>query len=259
MSNLESQQDTISIVRMYGSNNVRLFERYLVRKGYEVDLTGEHWKLKLPQYKNFTRMDTLDSRWTPQGIQDQIDKSYCRFGSKQAKMYLSPYMPIEYRTYYTPFLKTNKIYRLYIYYCYQLGILPKGTDFKPVSPYLKEDLRKLDQITKQVEYLAKNKIETVDELLSNRQTIQNELENLIFQRRQLQNKIRRAKPAEKEKLQKEKQGVTAQITTCRKRLKLNYNTEEQSVKIQENMDRIYANEERNRQLAQERKKEARSR
>lgn len=51
------------------SNNFRTFEKYLVRKGYEIDLSGAHWKMKLPQYKHFTRMDTLDGRLTPQGIQ----------------------------------------------------------------------------------------------------------------------------------------------------------------------------------------------
>lgn len=241
------------------SNNIRLFERYLIRKGYEVDLTGVHWKIKLPQYKSFTRIDTLDARWTPQEIKKEIDRTYCSFGSKPAEIYLSPYMPAEYKNYYIPFRKTNQIYQLYIYYCYQLGILPKGTDYKPVSPHLKEDLRKLDQITAQVDYLAKNKIETLDELLLDRQAIQSNMENLVSQRRRLQNKIRRAEAAEKERLRAEKQGITEQISQCRKRLKLNFCIEEQSEKIQENMDRIYANEERNRKIVQERKKETKSR
>lgn len=241
------------------SNNIRLFERYLIRKGYEVDLTGAHWKIKLPQYKHFTRMDTLDTRWTPQGIQREIDRTYCSFGSKPAEIYLSPYMPAEYKNYYISFRKTNQIYQLYIYYCYQLGILPKGTNYKPVSPYLREDLRKLDQITAQVDYLAKNKIETLEELLLDRQAIQSKMENLVSQRRRLQNKIRRAEPAEKERLRAKKQEITEQITQCRKRLKLNFCIEEQSEKTQENMDRIYANEESNRKVVQGRKKETKSR
>ena len=39
--------------------------KYLTDKGYEIDFSGSHWKMKLPQYKHFTRLDTLDERLTP--------------------------------------------------------------------------------------------------------------------------------------------------------------------------------------------------
>ncbi len=39
--------------------------KYLTDKGYEIDFSGSHWKMKLQQYKHFTRLDTLDERLTP--------------------------------------------------------------------------------------------------------------------------------------------------------------------------------------------------
>ena len=158
-----------------------------------------------------------------------------------------------------PFQRTSRIYRLFLYWEYQLGILPKGTAYHPTSPFLKEELRKLGEITAQVDYLAKNRIETLDDLLSVRETLQNEMETLTNQRKQLQNKIRRASPAEKEQLRAEKQAVTAQITACRKKLKLNVGVEERSAKIQNTMDMVYTNEEQHRQMAQSRMKGERSR
>ena len=124
---------------------------------------------------------------------------------------------------------------------------------------MKEELRKLDEITAQVDYLAKNRIETLDDLLSARETIQNEMETLTDQRWQLQNKIRRAAPAEKERLRTEKQAVTAQITACRKKLKLNTGIEQRSIKIQDTMDMVYTNEERNNQNQRQRREETRYR
>lgn len=38
----------------------------------EVDFTGEHWKMKLPQYAHFTRLDTLDQRLTPEFIKAHL-------------------------------------------------------------------------------------------------------------------------------------------------------------------------------------------
>ena len=102
-----------------------------------------------------------------------------------------------------PFQRTPHIYRLFLYWEYQLGILPKGTTYQPTSPFMKEELRKLDTITAQVDYLAKNRIETLEDLLSARKTIQSELDTLTAQRTKLQNKIRRASPAEKERLRGE--------------------------------------------------------
>ena len=79
---------------------------------------------------------------------------------------------------------------------------------------MKEELRKLDTITAQVDYLVKNRIETLDNLLLARKTIQSELDTLTELRTKLQNKICRTSPAEKEQLRAEKQAVTAQITAC---------------------------------------------
>ena len=165
----------------------------------------------------------------------------------------------EYRDAWKPKQKTTEILALYYYWCYQLGTFPKGTDYKPTSPFMKEELRKLDEITTQVNYLAKNRIETLDDLLSAREAIQGELDTLTAQRTKLQNKIRRASPAEKERLRAEKQAVTEKITVCRKKLKLNVGVEERSTKVQDTMDMVYTNEEQYRQMGQERTRGARSR
>ena len=44
---------------MYCSNNLEKFQQYLIRKGYGMDCRGQHWKLRLPIYQGFTRMDTM--------------------------------------------------------------------------------------------------------------------------------------------------------------------------------------------------------
>lgn len=240
-----------------GSRTVELMERYLQCKGYLTDFTGKHWKIRLPQYQHFTRLDTLDERWTPENIRASLG-ARASFGNKRPTVNFAPELPEELRVY-VPFQRTSHIYRLFLYWEYQLGILPKGTTYQPTSPFMKEELRKLDEITAQVDYLAKNRIETLDDLLSARETIQREMDALTDQRKRLQNKIRRASPAEKEQLRAEKQAVTAQTTDCRKKLKLNTGVEQRSTKIQDTLDMVYANEEQHRQIAHERTKGARCR
>lgn len=235
-----------------GSRTVEWMERYLRRKGYLTDFTGRHWKIRLPQYQHFTRLDTLDERWTPENIGHNLG-ARAAFGNKRPVVNFAPELPEELRVY-APFQRTPHIYRLFLYWEYQLGILPKGTDYKPTSPFMKEELRKLDEITAQVGYLAKNHIETLDDLLSARETVQREMDALTEQRKQLQNKIRRASPDEKEQLRAEKQVITAKIIACRKKLKLNTAVEQRSAKIQDTLDMVYTNEEQHRRMARERRK-----
>lgn len=212
--------------------------QYLQGRGYIVDSTGPNLKIRLPQYPHFTRLDTLNPQWTNQGIEHLI---YDRDDliSSRSKPPRKPDIPDWLRDAYQPQKRTTKIYRLYLYYCYQLGILPKGTTYQPVSPQLRADLRHLDDIDRQTRYLASRKIETVEELLANRSEKESQLEALTTQRTKLQNKIRRASPEQKVILRKEKADVTAQITALRKDIRDSKEIEQRSLEIQDTLDRAY--------------------
>lgn len=107
-------------------------EDYLRRKGYITDFTGRHWKIRLPQYEHFTRLDTLDERWTP----EKIRLGRCAsFGNRRAYISYPPQMPQELSDWFRPFHKTSHIYKQYLHYGYLLGYLPKHTDYKPTSPF----------------------------------------------------------------------------------------------------------------------------
>lgn len=236
------------------SRSQKYMEEYLRRKGYITDFTGKNWKIRLPQYEHFTRLDTLNEKWTPENIIRSMGRG-ATFGSRRAYISYPPQMPQELKAWYEPFHRTSHIYRLYLHYCYLLGYLPKNTDYKPTSPHLKEDLKKLDEISNQVRYMGKYHIETFDDLYADRTKIESEMNRLLEARTKLQNKIRRATPEAKITLREEKADITAQITELRKKLKLNKGIEERSVKIQEKTDMFFANEMAAKQADQERIKQ----
>ena len=223
------------------SNSISDMERFLIRLGYETDFSGKHWKIKLPQYKNYTRIDTLNKEWTPEGLEKELGRSKDQ-KSIIAKVTFSPHIPYRVRTYYQPFTQPKNIHKLYVYYCYMLGYYPRSEYFKPKSPFLKESLRQLDKYSSYVNYMSKHGIETMDDLLADRAQLENSRDKLIDERRRLQNKIRRASPEDKEKLRAEKSEITNRITSIRNHLKINYGIEEHSNKIQATMDYVVANE-----------------
>lgn len=107
--------------------------------------------------------------------------------------------------------------------------------------------------------MSKYGIETIDDLYADREKVQSEMDKLIACRTKLQNKIRRASPAEKEILREEKSKVTERITELRKQLKRNKRIEERSLKIQEKADLLYANEYRAKEAEQHRKSQRKER
>ena len=125
------------------------------------------------------------------------------------------------------------------------------------APY-SEDRRSKAKETMTV-VMGKYDIETFDDLYADREKIQRNMDALIARRTKLQNRIRRAAPAEKEILRQEKAGVTEQITTLRKQLKLNQGIEARSVQIQERTDLLYANEYRAKEAQQQKKAQRRER
>ena len=212
--------------------------QYLRGRGYIVDSTGSNLKIRLPQYPHLTRLDTLNPQWTNQGIEHLI---YDRDDliSSRSKPPRKPDIPDWLRDAYQPQKRTTKIYRLYLYYCYQLGILPKGTTYRPASPQLRADLRHLDDIDRQTRYLASHNIETVEELLADRAAKESQLEALTTQRTKLQNKIRRTSPEQKMLFRKEKAEVTAKITALRKDIRDSKEIEQRFLEIQDTLDRAF--------------------
>ena len=97
----------------------------------------------------------------------------------------------------------------------------------------------MDEITAQMRYMAKHNISTLSDLHADRDKNQTEMDRLIGYRRHLQNRIRRASPAEKETLREEKRGVTGQIAELRKRLKYAEAIEKRSVHIDDCLNKIH--------------------
>ncbi len=221
------------------SCTLRDAEAYLRRLGYITDFSDRvHYRIRLPQYQHFTRFDTLDSHWTPERLSRMLSWT----PSVKAVVRWQTDVPAQLRHAHQPHQKPSHIYRLYLYYCYQLGILPKKTDYKPNSPFLREELRKLDQYDRETRFLGETGIETMDELQAFIAEKQSALDQLTAERTSIQNKMRRADPEAKESLRQQKTEKTASITALREQLKLAKSVEARSFHMQETLDLVYDNE-----------------
>jgi uncharacterized protein (DUF3084 family) len=87
--------------------------------------------------------------------------------------------------------------------------------------------------------MSKHNISTLSDLHADREKNQTEMNKLIDYRQHVRNKVRRATPAEKEKIREEKRCVTERITELRKRLKYADRIEKRSAHIDDCLNQIY--------------------
>ena len=74
---------------------------------------------------------------------------------------------------------SGKLYRLYIYYGYLLNVYPKYHNNQYLSNLIREDIKNMDRIQKQKEFISLNKIHSAKELLIFKQEI-NKQYNVIY-------------------------------------------------------------------------------
>ena len=121
------------------------------------------------------------------------------------------------------FKQTRKIRGLrglYLHYCYLLGILPKNRlsiSAKQVHVLFREDLLKLNTISKETKLLCHYHIDTAEQLFSLKERLQKQMEQCVKERKHLRYKIRADRPEEEIQEMKEQIKVlTEKIGMLRK-------------------------------------------
>ena len=158
----------------------RQFLNALERKGYEVRMGRKYPVLRPPGKERFVRFKTLGKRYTPEAIQTRIlyPRSY--------RPYVENPPTIKHghlRSGKKPCRKLTGLRALYYRYLYELGALPR----KPRCPSyaVRQDAYKLDQRIRQMEFLSKHNIDTLEQLETHRQALQTEIGQLQTKRKQL--------------------------------------------------------------------------
>lgn len=107
---------------------------------------------------------------------------------------------------------------LYLHYC--LGIIPKHSDRKPLSPELREECRRLDAISHQTQLICREKLDTVEDVQTFIDGHRSELEQLQAARQKCYNHLRRCEnEVEIAAIKTERDRLTAAMVVCRKEIK----------------------------------------
>ncbi|MBO5166041.1 MAG: hypothetical protein J6B90_05490, partial [Lachnospiraceae bacterium] len=128
------------------------------------------------------------------------------------------------KIHFKPKRKIGGIRGLYLHYCYRLGILPKKrppVSAKQMHMLLREDLIKLDTITKETKLLCHYRIDTAEQLFLLQEKMQEEMKQLSERRKRLRYRGRNIKDEKQmEQLKKEIADISKKIAKLREEIKL---------------------------------------
>ena len=113
---------------------------------------------------------------------------------------------------------------MYLHYCYLLGILPKNRpsiSAKQIHALFREDLLKLNTISKETKLLCHYHIDTAEQLFSLKESLQKQMEQCVEERKHLRYKIRADRPEEEiQELKEQITGLTEEIGMLRREVVL---------------------------------------
>jgi len=237
------------------SFTVKDFDHLMAEMGYRCsfDPNRKYWTIIGKGWQRPKRLYKLGEDYTNERILERIsENSYAVKFSKFAE-------PI----------KQLKVYRLkgsigaakkigglrglYLHYCYKLGILPKGKkqNYARLHHLLKDDLMKMEAITKETRLLCNNKIDTAEQLGSYKGSLETEMAGLLLKRKGLYSKNRKLKDgAEKAAVKTELSDISKRLSVIRKEVRLCEGIAARSGTLKEKLQTIRAdeNEQRRKEL-----------
>lgn len=240
------------------TNPIRL-EKELRKLGYFVDFNPNHkyWTMVLKGNKRPTRLHRLGSEYTKDRILERLKENRGKSMENDAEANTQTRHAYYVRRYKirTCGDQINVLYsglcRLYLYYCYQIGALPKykvrqnGQRANRKLHYLlRDELGKLDELTAQTNLLVTHKIETTEQLGKYKKAICEEIELSAADRCLLRGRLRRTgtPDSEKSKIQEEITVISKRLKKLRKELKLCNGIEARSHIVRERSDTVLKDE-----------------
>lgn len=116
--------------------------------------------------------------------------------------------------------KKKGIMSLYIHYCYLLKVIPRKYPKIKIPANIRNDIQEMDNISKEVRFMAENKIETYSQFLSYQLNQEKILDELLNKREQLWNKYKKVSLEEQKEIRKQIDSLSKSIIPTRETIKL---------------------------------------
>lgn len=208
------------------TTNWKAFDLYLKNLGYSYTRNSDyrHPSIIAPGWKRPVRLDSLGEQYTQEKIRQRLidnQKNITLYAIRIPKRY-APLLQLEYE-----FKKAQRMDGMQLAFALiiELWKLITGNNIepsspKPLSPALRQEVRKLDQTLKEYKLLCENQIDSAQELVSFIEKKSTDISALESERQKIYNHIRRPKSEdEKEQNKTAARKISAKLKPLREDLK----------------------------------------
>ncbi len=204
------------------------FENLLKAMNYEVKYRYNVLTIRREPYKKNIRVKNFGDDYSKERITERI---------KSEKAPRIPFLDLPNNKYFRNYNykreKPKGIYALYLHYCYLLNVIPKTKPYKKLPASIREDSRKLDQISNETKLLVSENLVTDEQFFLFKENKIKELNDLLEERERLY--YESSKDSNKEKICKMLEELKPKVAEIRRVIKLCDGIEERISKIERNI------------------------
>ena len=206
----------------------RALVRYMNDLGYEFcrDANGNNPSIIAKGWKRPVRLKSLGEKYTPDAIEDKIISNQYKkelYWIEMPERVRTPLLIIERSLRQAGRMDglqlTFAIFTELLKICTGNNLVAENRHL-PLSPLLREEVRKLDQYIEDYKLLCDRHIDTAEEFFAFREDVDTQIAQLERERELIRNKLRRAPEEGKEALKLQAKAVTEKITPLRTQQKI---------------------------------------
>ena len=221
----------------------RHFFEYLENLGYEVrgDVDSPNLSVIAEGWQRPVRLKSLGPKYTPDAIKERLlrnldDRNLYWIAIPEKRR--APLLVIEYNLRQAGKMDglqlTFAIFTELLKICTGNNLLAENKHL-PLSPLLREEVRKLDKYIEDYKLLCDCHIDTAEELFAFRENVDAQIEELKQEREHIRNKIRRAPETEKPELKLQAKAITQKMDPLRRQQRIARRIAERSIPKVENL------------------------
>ena len=214
----------------------RDFEKLMKAMDYELIYRANKLSIRRSPYKKNIRIERyFGEDYSIDRIKERIETTQApRVPFIEAYSNKKTYNKFDYKK-----PRRKGIYGLYIHYCYLLKVFPKKYPYQKLSPTIRADVRKMEEISKEARLLVRNELKTNEQFFAFKNEKEKEIDSLMDRRSKLWYKHKKSKSKEeKDEIRKQIDELNLQIKPLREEVVLCKDILERSRKMEENLQEL---------------------
>ena len=174
------------------------FKKVMYKKGYIIndDNNRKYPTICSINDKKAVRMYQLGEKYLPKNIAERVFQNPCYVQDEYYKLIkpkknYTKYKVYKYKGNLKDISKMSGIDALFILLFHLLGLIPKRENYKPLSPEMKQEVRKMQRYSNEIRLIVTEKIKTVDDVKNYIAQTEKDIADVTGIRQKYRNKLRK--------------------------------------------------------------------